>query len=165
MERSTPRETLTLFDFVDAVPLADADMMSMPTLSEPADDQFIEWVTAPGHDVRVLFRQAEDHGTSLVWSRFAPHYVLPRHSHSADCLYFVVEGEAHLGNRVVGKGGGFFVPADAPYAYQAGPEGIEILEFRTETSFDMQITETLPRWDRILEEVRTHRDEWAAATT
>ena len=137
-------EALTLFEFDDAVPLAGTDMMSMPTMTEPAPEQLTEWATAPGHDVRVLYRHADEHGPSLVWSRFAPHYILPRHSHSADCLYFVISGEAHLGNRVVHAGGGFYVPADAPYAYQAGPDGIEILEFRNESSFDMKISESLP---------------------
>ncbi len=111
----------------------------------------------------MLFRHDDDHGCSLVWAWFGPHYMLPRHSHSADCLYYVVKGEAHLGNRVVSAGSGFFVPADAPYAYQAGPEGIEILEFRGATSFDMKISESLPRWERILDGVREHRDTWAAA--
>jgi hypothetical protein len=100
---------------------------------------------------------------SLVWSWFGPNYALPRHSHSADCLYYVVRGEAHLGNRVVGAGGGFFVPADAPYAYTAGPDGIEILEFRNATSFDMQITESPARWEKIVEGVREHAAGWEAA--
>jgi hypothetical protein len=161
---SRTRDALTLFDFDDAVPLAETDMMSTPTMTAPAPEQMLEWATAPGHDVRVLFRQDDDHGCSLVWAWFGPHYALPRHSHSADCLYYVVKGEAHLGSRVVSAGSGFFVPADAPYAYQAGPEGIEILEFRGATSFDMKISESLPRWDRILDGMREHRDTWAAAS-
>jgi quercetin dioxygenase-like cupin family protein len=160
---TTTREALTLFDFDDAVPLGEAGMMSMPTMTEPAPEQMADWVTAGGQDVRVLFRQAGDDGCSLVWAWFGPHYILPRHSHSADCLYYVVKGEAHLGNRVVKAGSGFFVPADAPYAYQAGPEGIEILEFRGATSFDMKISESLPRWERILEGAREHSETWAAA--
>ena len=56
-----------------------------------------------------------------------------------------------------------FVPAGAPYAYSAGPEGIQILEFRNATAFDMQITEKLDRWDRIVEVVRENKDTWAEA--
>jgi hypothetical protein len=74
-----------------------------------------------------------------------------------------VAGEAHLGNRVVPAGGGFFVPANAPYAYTAGPEGIQILEFRNVSAFDMQITENLPRWDRIVEVVQANKDTWQEA--
>jgi hypothetical protein len=39
-----------------------------------------------------------------------------------------------------------------------------VLEFRGTSTFDMQITESLPRWEKILESVRTHRDEWVQET-
>ena len=120
----------------------------------------MEWALSGGHVVKVLFRQGGDDGMSLVWSWFGPEYVLPRHSHDADCLYYVVAGEARLGNRTVPAGGGFFVPSGAPYAYAAGPEGVQVLEFRNVSSFDMQITESLPRWDRIVETVRANSDTW-----
>ena len=150
-----------------APPLHETGIMSMPTVDPPAPEQMIEWATSGGHDVRVLFPRGRDPGMndpsmSLVWSRFDPGYPLPRHSHSADCLYYVVSGEARMGSRRIGAGAGFFVPADAPYAYTAGPEGIEILEFRSVSSSDMQITENLPRWDRIVEAVREHKADWVA---
>jgi quercetin dioxygenase-like cupin family protein len=156
-------EKLTLFDFDDAPMLADTDMMAMPVLTDPAvgPEPMIEWAGSTGHVVKVLYRGDGDDGMSLVWSWFGPGYTLPRHSHSADCLYYVVKGEAHLGNRVVHAGSGFFVPADAPYAYTAGPEGIEILEFRDASSFDMVISESAARFEKIVEGVRTHRDAWA----
>jgi hypothetical protein len=72
----------------------------------------------------------------------------------------VVSGEARLGNRTIGAGAGFFVPAGAPYAYSAGPEGIQILEFRGVSSFDMKITEGLDRWDRIVDVVRERSEAW-----
>jgi quercetin dioxygenase-like cupin family protein len=123
-------ERLTLFDVDEAVDLAATDMMSMPVLTDPdvSMEPLAEWAGSSGHVVKVLYRGEGDDGMSLVWSWFGPGYTLPRHSHSADCLYYVTKGEAHLGNRVVSAGSGFFVPADAPYAYSAGPEGIEILE-------------------------------------
>lgn len=142
----------------EAPDLNDTGMMSMPTVDPPAPDQLIEWALSGGHIVKVLYRG--ENGMSLVWSWFGPNYALPRHSHDADCLYFVVSGEARLGNRIIPAGGGFFVPAGAPYAYTAGPEGIQILEFRNATAFDMQITESLPRWDRIVEVVQANKDAW-----
>jgi hypothetical protein len=155
---------IELYDsFEAAPPLMDTGIMSMPVFDPAATDQMTEWALSGGSDVRVLFRQGGEDGEdgmSLVWSRFAPGYPLPRHSHSADCLYYVVAGEAVLGNRRIGAGAGFFVPADAPYAYTAGPEGIEILEFRGASSFDMKITESLPRWDRIVASVRAQKGEW-----
>ena len=87
---------------------------------------------------------------------------LPRHSHSANCLYYVVRGEAHLGNRVVRAGSGFFVPADAPYGYEVGEEGLEILEFRDAISFDMKVTESAARFEKILDNSREHASAFAA---
>jgi len=72
-----------------------------------------------------------------------------------------VAGEASLGNRVVKAGAGFFVPDGAPYAYTAGPEGIQILEFRNVSRFDMRITESLPRWDKIVENAQASQERWA----
>jgi quercetin dioxygenase-like cupin family protein len=163
-EKPSSRSGITMFDPPAAAPsLYETGMMSMPTTDPPAPEQMVEWALSGGHDVRVLFRQAEADGMSLVWSRFEPGYPLPRHSHSADCLYYVVAGEARMGNRRIPAGGGFFVPKDAPYAYTAGPDGIEILEFRNVSSFDMQITESVDRWDRIVGEVREHKDAWTGA--
>lgn len=159
----TRRRGIVFFDPpAESPPLHETGMMSMPTLDPPAGEQLMEWGLSGGNDTRVLFRDGED-GLSLVWAWFGPHHVLPRHSHDADCLYYVVAGEAHLGNRVVPAGGGFFVPADAPYAYTAGPDGIQVLEFRNAGSFDMKITESLPRWDHIVEVARQHGDEWKQA--
>jgi hypothetical protein len=36
-----------------------------------------------------------------------------------------------------------------------------VLEFRSVSSFDMQITESLPRWAKMVEISREHRTEWA----
>ncbi len=162
MSRSERSRSITFFDPPAAAPeLYESGIMSMPTMDPDAPDQLVEWALSGGHVVKTLFRQPD--GMSLVWSWFGPGYALPRHSHSADCLYFVIAGEAHLGNRVVEAGAGFFVPADAPYAYTAGPEGIQILEFRDVAEFDMKITESIPRWDRIVEIVRANKDDWQAA--
>jgi hypothetical protein len=69
---------------------------------------------------------------SLVHAWFGPHFPLFRHSHPrfGDCLYYIVAGSAVLGSRVLKPGDGFFVPNGMPYKYRAGPEGVEILEFR-----------------------------------
>ncbi|ADP81954.1 cupin domain-containing protein [Pseudofrankia inefficax] len=152
------RET---FRFAEALPLHESGMMSMPVMSPEAPEQFLEWVSGGGQVVKVLFGDPESGGTSLVWSRFSPGYVLPRHSHSADCLYYVTRGELRMGATVLGEGDGFFQPADRPYTYTAGPDGVEILEFRTTSPFDMRITETLPGWGRVLDAVRANRDDWA----
>jgi PAS domain S-box-containing protein len=55
-------------------------------------------------------------------------------------MYYVISGEAHMGNQVLRAGDSFFVPADAPYVYTAGPDGVEVLEIRHNVAqFDMKI--------------------------
>ena len=87
---------------------------------------------APGNIVTPLFGQDGPAGMSLVHAWFGPHFPLFRHSHPkfGDCLYYIVAGSAVLGSRVLKPGDGFFVPNGMPYKYRAGPEGVEILEFR-----------------------------------
>lgn len=101
-------------------------------------------------------------GLSLIWLRFGSNYQLPRHSHSTDCLYYVVSGEVRMGSRVLGAGEGFFVAADTTYGYTVGPDGVELLEFRAHTWFDSQIREDPGGWARALTAVRANRERWTA---
>jgi len=158
------RGALQIHRMADATPLVEAKMMSMPTMEPEAYPQLHEWAQQGGQDVRVLFADPDGSGLSLVWSWFGPGYVLPRHSHSGDCVYFVHRGELHMGNAVLRAGDSFFLPNAAPYAYTAGPEGVEVLEFRASCAFDMHITESLGRWDHIVENAKARRDDWATAT-
>ncbi|HVX18231.1 MAG TPA: hypothetical protein VHA73_09375 [Acidimicrobiales bacterium] len=147
--------------------LFDSGTMSFPEFD--ADDQADLAADGPrsakllnGNLDSVLFRGDGDDGYSLVRTWFAPHYVLPRHTHDADCLYYVAEGELTMGNRTVKAGEGFFVPAHAPYGYDAGPEGVVVLEFRMRTTFDMKVpggqADRLRRMNAAAED---HGDEWA----
>ena len=109
----------------------------------------------------LVFRGEGQDGCSLVRAWLGPHYVLPRHSHSGDCLYYIVEGTITMGSQQLGAGDGFFAPSDAPYAYEAGPDGAVVLEFRTQTSFDMQIPGgQLERWRRMATVAVDHGDHW-----
>jgi hypothetical protein len=89
-----------------------------------------------GADVRVLL---DIPGFSLTYAWFKSGYPLARHSHKADCAYYIVGGSLKLGSEVLGKGDGFFVPGGAPYTYTVGPDGVEVLEFRHHGCHDMKI--------------------------
>ena len=69
---------------------------------------------------------------SLSHNWFGPNFPLFRHSHPrfGDCLYYVVGGELLMGNRKLGRGSTFFIPNGQPYKFAAGPDGVEVLEFR-----------------------------------
>jgi hypothetical protein len=109
------RSGITIFDPPAEAPLLhETDIMAMPVMDPPAPDQMTAWARSGGHVVKTLFRQSGDDGMSLVWSWFAPGYPLPRHSHNADCLYFVVSGEARMGNRRIPAAPGSSYPRAGP---------------------------------------------------
>ena len=140
----TDKQGIKLFRGKDAPGLFESGTMSTPEFD--ADDRAALAADGPRsphlvtgtHDA-VVYRGEGDDGFSLVRAWFGPHYVLPRHTHDGDCLYYVVAGSLKMGSQVLDAGDGFFVPSDAPYAYEAGPDGVEVLEFRSCTSFGMKI--------------------------
>jgi mannose-6-phosphate isomerase-like protein (cupin superfamily) len=87
-----------------------------------------------GNGSRVLFQDPENNGFSVVHAWFGENFPLPRHTHSGDCMYYVLKGELRMGAKTVKAGSGFFVPGDRPYTYRAGPGGVEVLEFRKVSS-------------------------------
>ena len=162
---TTRARGLRIFRQEDAIDLSESQLMSAPVMDPMPERAVLKAVgTSSGYINKVLFGDPEQGGMSLVRLWYAPFYALPRHSHDADCLYYVVAGEAHLGSRVLVAGDGFFVPAGAPYAYSAGPDGVEVLEFRSTSSFGIHVTESPERWAQIAALADSHREEWAAQT-
>ncbi len=141
-----PRGEMAIFTADGAPTLDETGMMDAMSFTidgaddTPISDAELDRLQSSAR-LTVPFRQQEPDGLSLVTIRFAPGYRLPRHSHSSDCLYYIVEGSIEMGQRELGPGDGFFLPAEQVYAYQAGPEGVTLLEFRTRTSFDMKVHE------------------------
>lgn len=144
-EASQPGK-LVIFTGAAAPTLEETGMMDDMTYTEegaddaPISEAEIAKMQGGGH-LTVPFRQDGPDGLSLVSIEFAPGYLLPKHSHSSDCLYYIIEGGIVMGRRELGPGDGFFLPADQVYAYHAGPQGVKLLEFRTRTSFDMKVYE------------------------
>lgn len=112
-----------------------------------------------GQTVKLLFAAP---GFSLTYAWFKSGFPLPRHTHDADCLYYIVGGSLTLGAETLGKGDGFFVPKDAAYAYVPGPQGVEVLEFRTADHFNIRFLAGNPAfWAKALATVQTERPGWA----
>jgi hypothetical protein len=138
-------------------------MMEVTGVTEAAGDGMRKLAEAGGneggHDVRVLL---EIPGFSLTYAWFKSGYPLPRHSHKADCAYYVVGGSLKLGADVLGKGDGFFVPGGAPYTYTVGPEGVEVLEVRHHGCHDINImANNAAFWTKAAEAATGNRARWA----
>lgn len=59
----------------------------------------------------------------------------------------------------------FFVPAGGNYQYSAGPEGVEVMEFRTAAEFNMRLSgNTEADWKRIMENAMRNYQGWLSAS-
>ena len=172
MSKETPEESppsrkkLEFFRFGEATPLFDSGIMNGKISYPPVPflRQYDLSRLMGGSDARVVFSQPGGGGFSIVHVRFAPDYILARHIHDTDCTYYIVAGEVSFGRtRVLRAGDGFFVAADQPYGYTAGPQGVELLEFRHSSSFTSRVIEDNEAvWREMFRVAETHRESWAA---
>jgi len=114
---------------MDGPPMTDVQQQGMAALYEAG--------MMSGSEVKLLYGRP---GMSLTYVRFKPGFALPLHSHSANCLYFIITGSIRMGTEELGPGDGFFLGTDVPYAYVPGKDGVELLEFRDSNAFDFKAT-------------------------
>jgi mannose-6-phosphate isomerase-like protein (cupin superfamily) len=89
-------------------------------------------------------------------------FPLPLHSHDSDCFYLIIGGSARLGTETLRAGDGVFIPADVPYTFTPGGDGVEMIEVRTQDWFDTDFRTTKPDyWARTAELVRSLQPRWA----
>ncbi len=168
--QSKRRRGLSIFRAADAVDLISGDFMTPVEMTDETRAEFTEQIAGGlgvgAAETKVVLRQSADEGGySLVRLYFRAGYPLVRHSHDVDCLYYVLSGSAIMGNQTLRAGDGFFVPANAPYQYDAGPEGVEVLEVRHGVSqFNMVIPDqSEAAWGAMAETTAAHRDQWVDA--
>jgi len=140
----------------EMMPREGIDEAALAGLAKLAEVNYQEGV---GERNRVLFSEPGEQGMSLLHIWFKSGYVLPFHSHNVDCLYYILGGELRMGSHTLCRGDGFFLPADHGYGYEAGPEGVDLLEFRNATRFNFLFRpNNEARWDRM---ARTFQDRAA----
>lgn len=69
-------------------------------------------------------------GPQLIELRYEPNAEIQLHSHDEDEIIFVRQGEIRLGNKLYGPGTSIFVAGQTLYGFTAGPNGLQILNFR-----------------------------------
>jgi quercetin dioxygenase-like cupin family protein len=79
----------------------------------------------------LAFHEAGDAETpQLMEMRLKPQTLITPHSHAMGEIIYVVEGSLHWGDHVLAQGGSMFIPADTPYSFRAGDEGVRLLNIR-----------------------------------
>jgi quercetin dioxygenase-like cupin family protein len=153
-----------IFRAADAPGLMEAECMSVEPFTEvqrAGMDRVMQSGYLDGDEIKVLCRLP---GFSLTHVWFKEGYPLPLHSHDADCLYYVISGSLRLGTEELGARDSFFVPADVPYTYKPGPEGVEVLEIRHASMFNfVNHARGAAFWDKAAEATAERRDAWATA--
>ncbi|MEE4450276.1 hypothetical protein [Novosphingobium resinovorum] len=100
-------------------------------------------------------------GMSLARLWVKSGFPLPLHTHDCDCLYYIVAGSIRLGQEMLAAGDGFFVGAEVPYAYTAGPEGAEVLEFRATDRFNIRVRDkSVAGWEKTAATLREGHERW-----
>ncbi len=149
--KSNDKPRITIHRACDAAEVTQ-ELMPYLGINETDEKGIAEAVEAGvqnGDFVKLLFAD-EARGMSLTYAWFKPNFLLPRHSHNADCAYYVISGEVHLGTEVLKAGDVFFVPSDHAYTYVAGPEGVEVLECRTTDAFHIKFSGNSAKfWSRM----------------
>ena len=141
---------------------AEFDLMDYKGVTAELSAKFAELGEAGLNDGQVVKLLFAAPGFSLTYAWFKSGFPLPRHTHSADCLYYIIAGSLQLGTETLGRGDGFFLPKDMAYAYTPGPEGVEVLEFRTAERFDIHFMAANPAfWTRAIEAVKREHAGWA----
>jgi len=159
---------ITIFRAQEAVDVDETDFLVRSEVSPGALHGISASVDAgasDGSELRLLVRDAG--GFSLLHAWFKANFPLPRHTHNADCMYYVISGSAVMGSQVLRAGDSFFVPAGAPYQYSAGPEGVEVLEVRHGAEqFDITLADVSPaRWQAMAQTIEANRQRWAGEPT
>jgi quercetin dioxygenase-like cupin family protein len=127
---TSARAGFEIFRGQDAPLLGDTGAMPLPPIAAESGPDFARAVEAGlgyGERVRLVYSRP---GFSITHVWFKKNFPLPLHSHDADCLYYITAGNLRIGDKTLGKGDGFFIPKDMPYTYRAGPDGVELLEYR-----------------------------------
>ena len=158
----TERPRFEIFRGADATPLEECDCMTndseTPNLIA-MQPKFAEAMTVRGEYADVPYRR-EGMSLARLWVKSG--FPLPLHTHDCDCLYYVVAGSIRMGTETLVAGDGFFVGSEVPYAYTAGPEGAEVLEFRCTDSFNIRVKDKpMGAWEKYVDQLRDGGTRWA----
>ena len=157
-------KSIKIFRSAEAPPLLEAGCISLipgSDLQNSGMERLRAAGFAEGDEIKVLVNVP---GFSLAYVWFKQNYPLPLHSHDGDCLYYVIAGSLELGNETLGPRDSFLIPANTPYTYKPGPEGVEVLEFRHENQFEFRNhVKNNAFFDKAAETVVANVDAWRAA--
>lgn len=165
MSQENQEKKFAIYRAKDAPDLMASGCMSIAPVTDAQRQGITKAVAAgymEGDDVQVLVNLP---GFSLTHAWLKKDYPLALHSHDSDCLYYIVAGSLKVGTEELGPRDSFFVPADVPYTYKPGPNGVEVVEFRHATHFNFVNRSTSEAfWTKAAQTCADNQEEWKSAT-
>ncbi|WP_297493984.1 cupin domain-containing protein [Acidocella sp.] len=157
-----PAERFAIYRAKDARDYGEHDLQRVDDITPAIAEGLAHYMAgeddAHGQIVELLYG-APGFSLTKVW--FKSGFPLPLHSHGNDCLYYILAGGLRFGEEELGPGDGFFVGSDVPYTYTAGPEGVEVLEFRNSNQLNIRFkSRTKAYWEKAGAKIRERRAIW-----
>src|SRR6516165_7025210 len=161
-EKKEEAPRFEIFRGAEAKDYNEHEVMSLDDLTPAIAEGLAHYMVGPddahGQVVELVYA-APGFSLSKVW--FKSGYPLPLHSHTADCLYYILAGSLKIGTEALGPGDGFFVGKDVPYTYVPGPEGVEVLEFRNTDKLNIRfMARNKSFWERAGKKISASREAW-----
>jgi hypothetical protein len=156
-----PNARFAIYRAAEARDYGEHNVMSLDEITPVVAEGLAHYAGAGNENGQVVKLLYAAPGFSLSYVWFKSGYPLPLHSHTSDCLYHIVGGSLQIGQEVLGVGDGFFVGSDVAYTYQAGPAGVEVLEFRNTDKLNIRFrSDSKAAWEKAAATLSAHRDAW-----
>ena len=98
---------------------------------------------------RVRVHEPGDASTPQLFElAFEPGLEVAVHSHAADEIFYVVRGSFEIGNQSLDAGSSVLIRANTLYSFRAGPQGLQVLNFRPRTDAVYRTVEEHQAWTR-----------------
>ena len=135
-DTETQKSGFAIYRAKDAPGLMDTGRMSIASTTDVQRAGMKSLVAVGYLDGDETTMLVDKPGFALTHAWLKASYPLALHSHDSDCLYHIVAGSLRIGTEELGPRDSFFVPANTPYTYTPGPDGVEVLEFRHAQAFN-----------------------------
>jgi mannose-6-phosphate isomerase-like protein (cupin superfamily) len=83
----------------------------------------------------------------LVELRYHAYEVIELHCHDQDEILYILEGAMQVGGRTLGPGATLSIAGGVFYTFEAGPEGLHLLNFRPRIDTSFHLPDAATRGD------------------
>ena len=104
------------------------------------EEKLPEGLTEGERNSRMAYHEMGDDETlQLFEAAFEPGGAVPVHAHDEDEIIYILQGEMHLGDKVLRPGSSVFIAGNAFYSFKAGSRGVRFLNFRPKADYSYHV--------------------------